>query len=143
MFFNTSSEEEVASQSDDGGGIALPKNFESNPELKEKSRELRKNMTFEENRLWYHFLRKYDVRFSRQRIIGNYIVDFYCRKANLAIEIDGSQHYTHDAIEYDKNRTEYLRNCGIEVLRFLNKDIKCDFENVCAYIDKIVKQRLG
>ena len=63
----------MASQSDDGEGIALPKNFESNPELKEKSRELRKNMTFEENQLWYHFLRKYDVRFSRQRIIGNYI----------------------------------------------------------------------
>ncbi len=99
-------------------------------------------MTLEENRLWYQFLRGYDIHFSRQRVIGNYIVDFYCRKANLVIEIDGAQHYTKDSIEYDKKRTEYLKTRGIEVIRFLNKDIKYNFENVCVYIDKIVKQRL-
>ena len=133
----------MASRSDDGGGIALPRNFDANPDLRELSRELRKNMTPEENKLWYQFLRNYDIRFLRQRVIGNYIVDFYCRKANLVIEIDGAQHYEHEAIEYDKERTEYLKTCGIEVLRFLNKDINYDFENVCAYIDKIIKQRLG
>ena len=114
----------MASRSDDGGGIALPRNFEANPNLRDKSRNLRKNMTFEENKLWYQFLRSYEIRFLRQRVIGNYIVDFYCRKANLVIEIDGAQHYIHDSIEYDKERTEYLKNCGIEVLRFLNKTKK-------------------
>ncbi len=121
----------------------MPRNFDSNPKLKELSRELRKNMTSEENKLWYQFLRNYDIHFSRQRVIGNFIVDFYCRKANLVIEIDGAQHYTHDSIEYDKERTEFLKTCGIEVLRFLNNDINYNFENVCVYIDKIVKQRMG
>lgn len=121
----------------------MPRNFGSNPELREKARELRKNMTPEENKLWYQFLRKYEIRFERQRVIGTYIVDFYCRKANLVIEIDGAQHYAPEAITYDKNRTEYLENCGIKVLRFLNKDIKFNFENVCAYIDKFIKSRMG
>lgn len=121
----------------------MPRNFDSNPELKELSRELRKNMTPEENKLWYQFLRKYSVRFERQRIIGNYIVDFYCRRANLVIEIDGAQHYVHDSIEYDKERTNYLKTCGIDVLRFLNKDINHNFENVCIYIDKIIKEKMG
>ena len=132
----------MSSQSDDGGGIVLPRNFEANPKLRELSRELRKNMTPEENKLWYQFLRNYDVHFFRQRVIGNYIVDFYCRRANLVIEIDGAQHYEHDENEYDKKRTEYLKTCGIDVLRFLNKDINYNFENVCVYIDKIVKRRL-
>ena len=120
----------------------MPRNFDTNPKLRELSRELRKNMTPEENKLWYQFLRKYEIRFLRQRVIGNYIVDFYCRRANLVIEIDGAQHYEHESIEYDKERTEYLKACGIEVLRFLNKDINYNFDNVCAYIDKIVKQRM-
>ena len=118
----------------------MPRNFKSNPDLKERSRELRKNMTPEEKQLWYHFLQNYEIRFSRQRVIGNYIVDFYCRRANLVIEIDGAQHYTPDSIMYDKTRTDFLKSCGIEILRFLNKDIHDNFENVCLYIDKIVKQ---
>ena len=121
----------------------MPRNFEANPKLRELSRELRKNMTPEENKLWYQFLRNYDIHFSRQRVIGNYIVDFYCRNAKLAVEIDGSQHYIPDSIEYDKKRTEYLESCGIKVLRFLNKDIDRNFENSCAYIDLNVKQRIG
>ena len=76
-------------------------------------------------------------------MIGNYIVDFYCRKAKLAVEIDGAQHYTSESIQYDKERTEYLESCGIMVLRFLNKDIDRNFENSCVYIDLNVKQRLG
>lgn len=121
----------------------MPKNYEANPNLRDKSHELRKNMTPEEKHLWYDFLNSYEVSFRRQSVIGNYIVDFYCRKANLAIEIDGAQHYTPDSLEYDKKRTEYLESCGIKVLRFLNKDINCNFTNSCAYIDQIVKQRLG
>ncbi len=100
-------------------------------------------MTPQEKHLWHDFLNSYGISFRRQVVIGNYIVDFYCRKAKLAIEIDGAQHYVPDSIEYDKERTEYLENCGIRVLRFLNNDIDRNFENSCAYIDQNVKQRLG
>ncbi len=99
-------------------------------------------MTFEEKTLWYKFLSSYPVRFRRQKIIGDYIVDFYCDAAKLIIEIDGSQHYEQDAINYDKKRTEYMESLGLFVTRFLNRDINDNFENVCLYIDKIVKQRL-
>ena len=124
-------------------GYFLPRNFDSNPDLRDKARELRRNMTLEENLLWYHFLRNYEIRFSRQRVIGNYIADFYCRKANLVIEIDGAQHYTPDSMSYDRTRTEYFKSCGIEVVRFLNRDINQNFENVCTYIDKKVKSMMG
>ncbi|MBQ7123786.1 MAG: DUF559 domain-containing protein [Oscillospiraceae bacterium] len=100
-------------------------------------------MTPEERHLWYDFLRLYPIQFNCQRIIGNYIVDFYCRKANLVIEIDGKQHYIPDGISYDKERTDYLNSIGIEVVRFLNKDINDNFQNVCAHIDMTVKRRMG
>ena len=121
----------------------MPKEFRSNPDLSEKSKSLRRNMTPEEKHLWYDFLKTYPIQFNRQRVIGNYIVDFYCRRANLVIEIDGSQHYLSDAITYDKERTQYLESVNIEVVRFLNKDIEDNFENVCAYIDKVVKRRMS
>ena len=76
------------------------------------AKTLRKNMTPWERRLWYDFLRDYPVRFQRQKAIGNYIADFYCAKANLVIEIDGSQHYEDRGIEYDGQRTKYLEQCG-------------------------------
>ena len=126
----------------DERGIAMPKNYKSNPDLRINSHELRKNMTLQEKHLWYDFLNSYEHSFRRQVVIGNYIVDFYCRKAKLVIEIDGSQHYTPESIQHDKERTEYLESCGIKVLRFLNKDIDRNFENSCAYIDQNVKQRL-
>ena len=115
---------------------------ERNENLQNNTKALRKNMTPEEKHLWYDFLSSYPKRFRRQEILGEYIVDFYCREAKLIIEIDGAQHYLPDSIEYDKKRTEYFSKMGIEVLRFLNKDIKFDFNNVCAYIDKIIKQRV-
>jgi len=121
----------------------MPRNYKANEDLHNNSHELRKNMTPQEKHLWYDFLNSYEISFRRQVVIGNYIVDFYCRKAKLAIEIDGAQHYIPDSIEYDKERTEYLESCGIKVLRFLNKDIDRNFENSCAYIDLNVKQRLG
>ncbi len=120
----------------------MPRNYESNTDLRSNSHELRKNMTPQEKHLWYDFLNFYEYSFRRQVVIGNYIVDFYCRIAKLAIEIDGAQHYIPDSIKYDKERTEYLESCGIKVLRFLNKDIDRNFENSCAYIDQNVRQRL-
>lgn len=104
-----------------------------------KSRELRKNATSEENKLWYQYLSKLKIRFLRQKPIDNYILDFYCPIKKIAIEIDGSQHYTDEAIEYDKNRTNRLRKYGIEVIRFTNLEIKKHFIEVCEYIENILK----
>ena len=110
------------------------------------ARELRNNMTKEEKHLWYDFLKLYhklfNITFLRQKIIGNYIVDFYCPQAKLVIELDGSQHYSEEAELYDKQRTEYLNSLGIEVLRYSNRDIHERFEEVCGDIDYHVTLRI-
>ena len=114
-----------------------------NKNLFEASKDLRKNMTKQEKHLWYDFLRDYPVRWYRQRIIENFIVDFYCSKAKLVIEVDGSQHYEKDAKEYDEFRTKVINVYNIEVIRFANSDLDKNFEGVCAVIDKTVKERLN
>ncbi len=98
-------------------------------------------MNAEEKHLLYDFLQKYPVRFQKQEIVGNYILDFYCSKAKLAMEIDGTQHYTPESSEYDKERTEYLESRGIKVIRMLNKDINDDLENACKNIMLAMKKR--
>ena len=100
-------------------------------------------MTKEENHLWYDFLRTYPVRFSRQKVLGKYIVDFYCAKAKLVIELDGSQHYDDKGIEKDALRTEFLEQYGLKVIRISNLDIKKNFDGVCLFIDSEVKQSLS
>ena len=100
-------------------------------------------MTKEERYLWYDFLRNYPIRFIRQKILGRYIADFYCAKANLVIELDGSQHYENNGNAYDEERTEYLKGYGITVVRISNIDIMRNFEGVCMYIDDMVKQSLS
>ena len=84
------------------------------------AKALRKNMTPWERKLWYDFLRDYPVRFQRQKAIGNYIVDFYCAKACLAVELDGGGHYTTQQTEKDEIRTKELETMGITVLRICN-----------------------
>ena len=116
--------------------------MERNKELKDFSQKLRKEMTKEESLLWYRFLRKYPVRFRRQYIIGNYIVDFFCHQAKLVIELDGSQHCEEETLQYDQNRTQYLESLGLKVLRFSNLDILRQFSAVCEYIDETVKSRM-
>ena len=106
------------------------------------AKNLRKNATPQEKRLWYGFLSKYKIRFQRQKAIGNYIADFYCHKAKLVIEIDGSQHYTDKRSEMDGKRTAALEEDGLQVIRFSNKQVDTDFINVCRYIDYVVKSRL-
>ena len=113
-----------------------------NGNLKEAARRLRKEMTPQEKYLWENYLRKYTVKFYRQRVIERCILDFYYSKAKLGIEIDGSQHYTPEGKEYDKNRTEILSNHGIFVIRFSNREIDRSFSNVCARIDAEVRGRL-
>jgi very-short-patch-repair endonuclease len=106
------------------------------------SRNLRKNATKQENHLWYDFLKKHSFQFYRQCVIGEYIVDFYCPHANLVIEIDGSQHYEEDAIEYDKRRTAYLECLGLTVMRFTNKDIYSNFDGVCQVIEQTILSQI-
>ena len=106
------------------------------------AKELRKNATPWERKLWHLFLSKYPVRFQRQKTIYRYIVDFYCAKARLAIELDGSGHYTEEQKTYDEIRTEILNNYGIIVLRFSNYDVDKNFGEVCAAIDAAVQKSL-
>ncbi len=103
--------------------------------LKERSRDLRKNMTEQERKLWYLFLRNHTLTFYRQRVIDNYIVDFYCPKGKLVIELDGSQHYSEDGLGNDEIRTSKLEQYGLKVMRFTNEDINIRFKAVCQYID--------
>ena len=115
----------------------------SNPELIEYARKLRKNMTKEERHLWYDFLKNYPVRFSRQKIIGIYIADFYCPEVKLVIELDGSQHYGKNHMQKDEERTEFFKLYGIQVIRIPNNQVNQNFAGVCAYIDNIVQKSLS
>jgi len=103
------------------------------------AKELRKNMTPWELKLWYKFLRNYPIRFQRQKAIGNYIVDFYCAKAQLIIELDGSEHYKDKYILKDKLRAEDLNKMNLRVIRISNLDIYRNFEGVCKFIDNEVR----
>ena len=100
-------------------------------------------MTLQEKKLWYDFLKNYPVKFVRQRPIGQYIADFYCSKAKLVIELDGSQHYTEEGLSYDENRTYVINEFGVEVVRFSNYDVDTNFEGVCLQIDRIVSIKTG
>ena len=113
-----------------------------NKKLIPRAKELRRNMTKQENHLWYDFLCQYPVRFQRQKTIDQYIADFYCHKAKLIIELDGSQHYTEEGEEYDRIRTDILERYGLEVIRFSNADVDKNFVGVCEAIDEKVKQIL-
>ena len=106
------------------------------------AKDLRKNATPQEKRLWYDFLSKHDVRFQRQKAIDNFIADFYCHKARLIIEIDGSQHYTEEGVQKDTFRTQILEGYDLKVIRVTNYQINTNFEGVCRYIDRIVKESL-
>ena len=119
----------------------LKMKYNHNKNLVQNAKALRKDMTKEERRLWYDYLRNKDVRFLRQKIIGSYIVDFYCAKANLVIELDGSQHYEDKGIEYDAERTKYLEQNGLTVIRIPNNEINRNFDGVCEYLDGILKSR--
>ena len=107
-----------------------------------RAKELRHNMTKQEKHLWYDFLCKYPVRFQRQKAIDNFIVDFYCHKAKLIVELDGSQHYSEEGMEYDSSRSDILAQYALKVIRFANTDVDKNFADVCVAIDEKVKQRL-
>ena len=117
----------------------VPKNGEMLP----RARELRRSMTPQEQKLWYRFLRKYPVKIYKQRIVESFIVDFYCSKALLVIEVDGSQHYTEQGEAYDLERSAVLERYGLLVLRFSNLEVEQEFDGVCTLIDKTIQSRMN
>lgn len=108
-----------------------------------RAQELRREATPQENHLWYDCLRLYPLQFRRQVPIDRFIVDFYCAKAKLVIEIDGSQHYEEQGQAYDSERTAVLNGYGLEVLRFSNREINTQFRAVCDHIHNTITERLG
>ena len=123
------------------GGIVMQRKH--NKQFVPLAKQLRKEMTKEERHLWYDFLRSYPVRFSRQKVLGKYIVDFYSAEAKLVIELDGSQHYEDRGIEKDADRTAFLEGYGLTVIRIPNNEVSRNFRGVCEHIDATVKQSLS
>jgi very-short-patch-repair endonuclease len=115
--------------------------FPYHPDSVSKARALRKNMTPAERQLW-GYLRTLVPRVLRQRPIDYFIVDFYCAKLKLVIEVDGGYHFTPEAQEYDQRRTARLEAYGITVIRFTNDRVFHDFEGVCSEINEYIVQHL-
>ena len=113
-----------------------------NSDLTQKAKLLRKNMTKEERHLWYDFLKDYPVRFLRQKVIDNFIVDFYCHDARLIIEVDGSQHYENKGQLKDAIRTEKLEQRDLTVIRIPNNEVNRNFRGVCEYIDLMISSKV-
>ena len=114
-----------------------------NKQLVPLAKQLRREMTKEERHLWYDFLRSYPIRFSRQKVLGKYIADFYSAEAKLVIELDGSQHYEANALQRDADRTAFLERYGLTIIRIPNNEVSRNFRGVCEYIDAVVKQSLS
>ena len=114
-----------------------------NAELKDRSRQLRKNMTRQERRLWYDFLRNYLVKIYRQRSVDHFIADFYCSRAHLVIEVDGGGHYTSDGAKREAERSAVLQNYNLSVIRVSNADVDRNFPGVCEFIDRRIREELS
>ena len=113
-------------------------NTTNNPGLTGWAKALRTQMTKEERRLWYDYLKGLPVTVNRQKVIGPYIADFYCAKAKGVIEIDGSPHYEDGAMEADAERDAYFRGLGMRVLRYSNREVHQNFSGVCEAIGRLV-----
>ena len=117
--------------------------IKKNNKLLDIARILRQNMTPQEKHLWYDYLQHYPIKIYKQRIIDNFVADFYCHQAKLVIELDGSGHYSQEGKEYDTARTEGLERYGLSVIRFSNRDIDNNFEGVCYMIDKTIREKMA
>ena len=116
------------------------KHLPNNKKLRTNAQALRRQATRWEKHLWYDYLKNYPVQFNRQKNVGNYIVDFYCKQASLAIELDGEYHRDDDVHTADKERTACLEQLGITVMRFKNSEIDENFSKVCGKIDAMVNE---
>ena len=117
------------------GLIFTGRHFPYKPKLAGRAKELRKNMTPAEKKLWYGFLCKLKIRVLPQRPIDNYIVDFFCSSLKLVIEIDGENHYTEEGKQYDGERDTILKSYGLKVMHVKNSDVMDEFEDVCGKIE--------
>ena len=114
------------------------------PDNIEFARYLRKNMTESENKLWHKFLKYYPVKFRRQHPVDKYVLDFYCYKAKIAVELDGSQHYFDENIKKDNKRTEFLNeNHGITVIRYTDYEVMKNFWDVCLDIHNNIQRNVN
>ena len=113
-----------------------------NGDLNFIAKKLRRQMTKQERHLWYDFLRSYSIKVYRQRVIDNYVADFYCPAAKLVIELDGGQHYDDAKMIEDEHRSAIINQYGIQVLRIPNNEVDNNFDNVCIYLDSVVKERV-
>ncbi|MGE5605896.1 MAG: endonuclease domain-containing protein [Bacteroidota bacterium] len=111
-------------------GYCLP----YNPKLTARANELRENMTPSERKLWMEFFKTFPLNVMAQKVIDHYIVDFYCPKLSLVVEIDGSVHDSEEAQDYDRERTDLLEKYNLKVIRFKNKEIEEEFNKVCMMI---------
>ena len=107
-------------------------NQTNNPKLRPNAQKLRREMTKEERRLWYDFLKQLPITINRQKVIDHYIVDFYCASRKLVIELDGSQHYEEKGSSSDQERDRRLNELGISVVRYSNGDVNRNFDGECA-----------
>lgn len=119
----------------------MPMNRARRQLLSQRAENMRKQMTPAEKALWFRFLREYPLPFVAQKVIGEYIVDFYCRRVRLSIELDGDSHYWGNHQRYDQIRTLYLETLEIKELRFTNTDVYENFEGVCEAIHTEVEKR--
>ena len=103
-------------------------------DLKSRSQSLRRDPTPAERRLWYDFLRGLAEKFTRQKPLAHYIVDFYCSHRRLVVEVDGDSHFTDDAVRKDAARTAALEALGLRVLRLTNQEVMQDFEGACKKV---------
>ena len=109
-------------------------NDRNNSKLTRNAQALRRSMTKEERHLWYDFLKSLPVTFNRQKVIGQYIADFYCAEKKLIIELDGSQHFMDEGLLADVARDAYFTSLGLTVLRYANRQIHTEFDRVCTDI---------
>ncbi len=119
--------------------LALP----YNPKLKDRAKELRQVGNLSEVIFWQAVKNGqfHKIDFDRQRVIGNYIVDFYCKQLGLVIEIDGESH--NYKIEYDETREVFLKALGLEIIHFNDIDIKNDMDSVLNYIEQYIIKKFG
>jgi len=115
----------------------------SEKQLQSNARKLRNEMTKQERHLWYDFLRNFEIQFYRQKVIENYIVDFYCARAKVVVELDGGQHFEDADRSKDHRRDERLKSLGYEVFRFTNFEVDHNFFEVCAAIRLVVLKRIA
>jgi very-short-patch-repair endonuclease len=110
-----------------------------NKNLKEPSKSLRDNLTEAERCLWTRLrLKHLGYVFYRQKPIGEYIVDFYCPKARLVVEVDGGGHFTEDEASNDKVRDEYMRSLGLTVLRFSNSEVLKNTDSIAETVHELL-----